>query len=107
MEGRLLYLERFCNEYDETADKSWRITNNLESLGSPVELEGSSSLREQEDTLIQEVSHILADERFEAEDVWTARRLHAVEDIEGMKDTEGTGMQIVIYHREVPRDLGA
>ena len=86
MEGRLLHLERFYNEYDEVADKSWRITNNLESLGvglsdaqisktpkSLIELEGSSSLREREDTLIQEVSHILADERFEAEDVWTAR----------------------------------
>ena len=38
---------------------------------SLIELERPSSLREREDTLIQEVSHILADERFEAEDVCT------------------------------------
>ena len=34
-------------------------------------------------------------------------RLHGVEDIEDMKDAESTGIQIVSYHREVPRDLGA
>ena len=86
MGGRPLHLEHFYNEYDEAVDKSWRITNNLESLGiglsdtqisktpkSLIELMGSSSLREREDTLIQEVSHILADVRFEAEDVWAAR----------------------------------
>lgn len=55
MEGRLLHLERFYNEYDDAADKSWRITNNLESLGvaqisktpqSLIELECSSSKSE-------------------------------------------------------------
>ena len=41
LEGRLLHLERFYNEYDEAADKSWRITNNLESLGVAQNLQNT------------------------------------------------------------------